>query len=294
MASKTNKTILVTGATGQQGGAAFRHLNHKFPLRVLARDLDSPKVRALAGPAVELVRGDLEDLPSLKRAMDGAYGAYSMQTSTDTEAEVRQGTNIVDAAATQSIRHFVYSSVTGTDLRTGVPHFESKGRIEQHIQASGIKHTILRPVFFMENWFNWKDQIMNGRLELPLRGETRLQMQAVDDIGAFVALAFEHPGKWIVRTFEIAGDELSMTQIAQAFSRMLGHEVKYVQVPWDDFEKRIDPAHFKMFQWFDKEAHRVDISAVRQELPGLHTLERWLQSTWRAQVPAEPVGQHAS
>lgn len=118
-------------------------------------------------------------------------------------------------------------------------------------------------------------------------------MLAVDDIGAFVALAFEHPGKWMDRVFEMAGDELPMTQIAEAFSRMLGHEVKYVQVPWDEFAKHIDPAHLKMFQWFDRESYRVDIAGVRAELPQIHTFERWLQSTWRAKAPAETVGHHA-
>ncbi|HEX5229658.1 MAG TPA: NmrA/HSCARG family protein [Bryobacteraceae bacterium] len=290
MASHSNKTILVTGATGHQGGAAFQHLRRKFALRVLVQDTGKPEVRSLTGPGVELVRGNMDDLGSLKRAMDGAHGVYSVQTSNDTEAEVRQGTHMVDAAVAQSIRHFVYSSVVGADQNTGVPHFESKLKIEEHLRAFGLPHTILRPLFFMDNWFNWKDQLLSGRLEWPLRPETRLQMLAVDDIGAFVALAFEHPGKWIGRTFEMAGDELSMTQIAQAFSRMLGHEVKYVQLPWDEFAKRIDPAHFKMFQWFDREAYHVDIPAVRQELPGLHSFERWLQSTWRAKVPAEPVG----
>jgi uncharacterized protein YbjT (DUF2867 family) len=224
--------------------------------------------------------------------MEDVYGVYSVQTSSDTEAEVRQGINVVNAAMAEAIDHLVYSSVTGADQSTGVPHFESKGRIEQNIRTSGLRYTILRPVFFMENWFNWKDQILDGRLELPLRPETRLQMEAVDDIGAFVALACQHPGKSIGRTFEIAGDELSMTEIAQRFSHMLGHEVKYVQLPWEDFEKRIDPAHFKMFQWFDREAYKVDISAVRQDLPQLHSFERWLQTTWRAQV-GEPVGQQA-
>jgi len=262
VATHANKSILLTSATGHQGGAAYHHLRGKFPLRVLTRDFHDPKVRSLTGPGVALVRGDLEDLASLKRAMYGAQGVYSMQTSNDTEAEVRQGTNVVDAAVSQSIGQLVYSSVTGADLDTGVPHFENKGRIEQRIQSSGLKHTILRPVFFMENWFNWKDQILNGRIELPPRPETKMQMEAVDDIGAFVGMAFEHPGKWIGRTFEIAGDELSMTLIVQAFSRILGHEVKYVQISWDAFEKRIDPAHFKMFHWFDEEAHRVDIPAV--------------------------------
>lgn len=291
MASNSNKTILVTGATGHQGGAAFCHLHRKFPLRVLGQDVENPEVRALAGPGVELVQGDMEDIASLKRAMDGVYGVYSMQTSNDTEAEVRQGINMVDAAVSQSVGHFVYSSVVGADQHTRVPHFESKGKIEEHIRATGIQHTILRPLFFMENWFHWKEQTLNGRLEWPLKPETRLQMLAVDDIGAFAALAFEHPGKWMRRTFEMAGDELSVAQIADAFGRVLGHEVKYVQLSWDEFQKRIDPAHFTMFQWFEREAYRVDISAVRMELPQVHTFERWLQSTWRAEVPAEPVGQ---
>jgi uncharacterized protein YbjT (DUF2867 family) len=289
MATKTNKTVLVTGATGHQGGAALRHLRRKFPLRVLVRNLDKRETLSLAGPGVELVRGDLEDRPSLKGAMDGVYGTYSVQSSDDTEAEVWQGINVVDAAITQAIGHLVYSSVAGADQQTGIPHFESKNRVEQHIHASGIRSTILCPVFFMENWFHWKDQLVAGRLELPLQPETRLKMLAVDDIGAFVALAFEHPGKWIGRTFEIAGDELSMTQLTQAFSRMLGHAVKYVQLPWEDFERRIDPAHFKMFQWLDRVGFHIDIPAVRQELRELHTFERWLQTTWRAQVPAEPL-----
>jgi uncharacterized protein YbjT (DUF2867 family) len=288
MTTTKNKTILVTGATGHQGGATFQHLHRKFPVRVLARDLDKRGVMTLAGPGVELVRGDLEDLASLKRAMDGVYGTYSVQTSNDPQAEIRQGRNVVEASIAQSLDHLVYSSVAGADQHTGVPHFESKFQVEQHIHATGRKHTILRPVFFMENWLNMKDQLVNGRLELPLRPETRLQMIAVDDIGAFAALAFEHPGKWMGRTFEIAGDELSMTQLAEAFTRMLGHDVKYVQLSWDDFQQRIDPDHFKMFQWFDQVGYHVDIAAVRHELPQLHSFERWLQTTWRAQVPAEP------
>jgi uncharacterized protein YbjT (DUF2867 family) len=187
------RIILVTGATGHQGGAAFHHLHRRFPLRVVARDLESREARALAGPGVELVRADMNDSASLKRAMDGVYGVYSMQTSSDTKGEVRQGIQMVDAAGSQSVAHFVYSSVAGADQRTRVPHFESKWKIEEHIRASGIKHTILRPLFFMENWLNWKDQILDGRLEWPLRPETRLEMLAVDDIGACAALAFEHP-----------------------------------------------------------------------------------------------------
>lgn len=196
MAIKAKKTILVTGATGHQCGAVFRHLHPKFPLLVLAHDAENHATRALSRPGVELIRGDLVDLPSLKRAMDEVYDAYSMR-------------NVVHAAVAGSIHQLVYSSVTGADQHTGIPHFESKFKIEQHLKASGIKHTILRPVFFMENWLNWKHQILRGRLEWPLEPETRLHMLSVDDIGAFVAWLSNIRAMWIGRTFEIAGDELS-------------------------------------------------------------------------------------
>ncbi len=90
----------------------------------------------------------------------------------------------------------------------GIPHFESKGKIEARIRQIGMPYTILRPAFFMENWFVMREGIENGSITLPLRPQTRLQMIAVDDIGAFAALAFEHPGHWHDRTFELAGDEL--------------------------------------------------------------------------------------
>lgn len=287
MAKNLNKTILVTGATGHQGGAVLRHLRGKFPLRVLTRMLDRPEALSLAGHGVELVQGDLNDVASLERAMDDVYGVYSVQKSKDNPAEVPQGINMVDAARRQEIDHFVYSSVVGADQHTGVPHFETKYQIEQHLNASGVPHTILRPVFFMDNWFNWKDQILNGRLELPLKPDTPFQMIAVDDIGAFAALAFEHPGKWIGRTFEIAGDDVPMGRLCQAFSRVLGREVKYVQISWEEFQKRSDPARYKMFEWFERAQYSVDIAAVRAERPQTQTFEHWLQNTWRAQIPAE-------
>lgn len=287
MAKTSNKTILVTGATGHQGGAVLHHLRGKFPLRVLTRKLDRPEALSLAGQGVELAQGDLNDVASVERAMDGLYGAYSVQKSKDNPAEVPQGINVVDAARRQELDHFVYSSVVGADQHTGIPHFETKYKIEQHLNASGIPHTILRPVFFMDNWFNWKDQILNGHLELPLKPDTPFQMIAVDDIGAFAALAFQHPGKWIGRTFEIAGDDIPMSHLCQAFSRVLGREVKYVQISWEEFQKRSDPARYKMFQWFEDVQYRVDLDAVRSEHPQTQTFEHWLQNTWRAQIPAD-------
>jgi len=282
MASNKDRTILVSGATGQQGGAVLRHLRERhFPVRALTRDANSPKARALMNPGVEPVSADLDDPASLSRALDDVYGVYSVQSFTDNqEEEVRQGNNLVDAANREEISHFVYSSVAAADAGTGIPHFESKGRIEEHLRNSGLPYTIFRPVFFMENWLRVKDRIEAGTLSLPLKPETRLQMIAVDDIGAFVAKAFEHSGHWNGKTYELAGDERSMEEIAQALGRAAGRDVNYVQIPWDEFERNAGHEMTVMYRWFDETGYHVDINAVREQHPALMTFELWLAENW--------------
>jgi uncharacterized protein YbjT (DUF2867 family) len=203
--------------------------------------------------------------------------------------EVRQGTAFAEAANRQGVGHFVYSSVGAADQDTGIPHFESKGRIEQRIRAIGMPYTILRPVFFMENWFMMRDGIDSGAIMLPLKPETRLQMIAVDDIGAFVALAFEHPGRWHNRAFELAGDDLSMAEIADAFSRVSGRDVRYQQVPWDQFEQQMGHEMTVMYRWFEAQGYHVDIAGVREQYPELTGFNRWLEQKW-----SKPAAQSAS
>jgi nucleoside-diphosphate-sugar epimerase len=113
----------------------------------------------------------------------------------------------------------------------------------------------------------------------PLSPERRLQMIAVDDIGAFVALAFEHPDHWRNRAFNLAGDELSMNEAAAQFGRKLGREVQYQQVPWDEFEKRAGREYTMMYRWFEDHGYTCDIAAARSEYRDLHTFERWLHET---------------
>jgi uncharacterized protein YbjT (DUF2867 family) len=289
MAKKNQKLILVTGATGKQGGAVLRHLLQKgFAVRALTRDPDKPAARALVGHGTEVVRGDLNDAGSLTRAIDGVDGVYSVQSRGENgvEGEVRMGIALADAAKRSRIGQFVYSSVASADQHTGIPHFESKLRIEEHLRGTGLRNTILRPVFFMENWLGMRDRIEGGTLALPLRPETRLQMIAVDDIGAFAAMAFEKPGHWQGRAVELAGDQLSMTELAQAFSRMAGREVRYEQVPWDQFEQKAGPEYTAMYRWFDETGYHVDIPALRQEYGKLMGFERWLQSKWARRLTA--------
>lgn len=213
------------------------------------------------------------------RAMDGVYGVFSVQPFTANE--VQQGVAVIEAAKRQGVSHIVFSSVGSADEDTGIPHFETKVKVEEHLRSSGLQYTILRPVFFMENWQGkFGESIRNGQLQQPLNPTTNLQMIAVDDIGAFAALAFEHPGNWKNRTFSLAGDELSMQQIADAFSRATARDVKYVQVSWDQFEKNMGRELTVMYHWFEEKGFHFDVEQVRREYPPTHTFNRWLDTHW--------------
>jgi uncharacterized protein YbjT (DUF2867 family) len=281
MASSTNsgKLILVTGATGKQGGAALRHLHSNgFAVRALTRDPNKPAALALAGMGAGVAEGSLDNEDSIRRALDGAYGVFSVQTPFEEgiDAEIRQGKRLADLARQAGVSHFVYSSVGAADQGTGIPHFDSKSHIEDHIRSLGMPHTIFRPVYFMENWFWMLDSIRQGALVQPLSPATRLAMVAVDDIGAFVALAFEFPDRWRNRAFELAGDELTMTEIAARFGAKLGRDVQYVQAPWNQFESRAGHEMTVMYRWFEDHGYNVDVSKVRAEYPGLHNFDAWL------------------
>jgi hypothetical protein len=125
-----------------------------------------------------------------------------------------------------------------------------------------------------------RQSIESGTINLPLKLETRLQMIAVNDIGGIVATAFEHPGKWQDREFDLAGDELSITDVARNFTRITGCEVRYVQTPWDEFEKQVGPDLTIMFRWFESTGYHVDISSVRLEYPKLMNFDRWANTDW--------------
>jgi uncharacterized protein YbjT (DUF2867 family) len=286
VSKNSERIILVMGTTGRQGSAVYKHLQKKgFTLRALVRDPNSNQARRLMGNGQDVFQGSFDDPDSLMRAMDGVYGVFSAQPHS--AIEIQQGVAVIEAAKRQGVSHFIYSSVGAADEGTGIPHFESKAKVEEHLRSSGLQYTILRPVFFMENWWRgFGDSIRNGQLQQPLSPTANLQMIAVDDIGAFGALAFGDPGKWKNRTFSLVGDELSMQQIADAFSRMTERDVKYVQVPWDQFEKKMGQELTVMYHWFDEEGFHFDIEQVRREYPPTHTFDRWLEVYWNTTTVA--------
>lgn len=290
---RENRVFLVTGATGRQGGAAARHLIERgFRVRALTRNPDGPTARALAASGAEVVRGDLDDRPSVDRAAEGVYGVFALVNFWETgyEREVRQGVTLVDAAKAAGAGHLVYSSVGSSYRGTGIPHFDSKWEIEEHVRASGLPHTILRPTSLMEDWEEMREEIVGGTLAQPMDPEKPLQQVSADDVGAFAAMAFEDPARWIGRELDLAGDESSMREIAGTFARVIGRRVDYERVPWEEFREAYGEEMTVMYEWFDSVGYEADIAALREEYPSLTTFEDYLlRHGWKDAAVPEKV-----
>jgi uncharacterized protein YbjT (DUF2867 family) len=139
----------------------------------------------------------------------------------------------------------------------------------------------------MENLLGMAGTIREGKLALPLPPDRKLQMIAVDDIGGFAALAFEHPQKWLGRALDIAGDETSMNDLAALLTRVLGREVRYEEVPLAAFESQAGSELASMWRWFKDVGYQADIPSLRQEYQRLTALDRWAQSqNWGAATRA--------
>ena len=279
MSSNSEKTILVTGITGQQGGAVARRLlADGWPVRGLTRDPESERAQALAGLGVELAPGDLTDERSLVEPLAGVYGVFAMATPFEkgTENEIAQANTLGNVAATAGVAHYVYSSVASANKRTGIPHFESKAAAEEHLKRLGLPLTIIRPVYFMENLLTFGAQRTDEGLAIaaPLSGTTRLQMIAVDDVAAIAGIVFAQPEKYIGKAFDIAGDELTFPDAALALGVALGEPVRYTQVPWDTIRAQGEDFYL-MYDWFERRGYDVDIENVRKMQPELLDFRAW-------------------
>ena len=276
------KVVLITGATGKQGGATIRHLVKQggFKLRAMTRKPDSDAAKAVAALGAELVPGDLNDAASLERAVAGAWGVFAVQNTWEAgvEQEEEQGKRFAKVARDKGVQHFVYSSVGSAERKTGIPHFENKFRVEQTIKQLGFpSHVILRPVFFMENlpspWF------LNGdKLVTALKPETKLQMVAVEDIGKFSAKAFTEAPKFKGVELEYAGDAVTMPEAAAALSEMTGKTVTYQQIPISAVRANSEDFAL-MLEWFDAVGYSADIPSLESRW-GIKplTLKQWVRT----------------
>ena len=274
--------VVVTGATGNQGGAVVKSLLERgHAVRAVTRSTDSAKARDLANAGVTLVRASLEDTAALTKALEGATSLFAMTTpfGGGTQAETQQGISAADAAKVAGV-HLVFTSVGSANRQTGVPHFDSKFEVEKHIAKIGVRATILAPVYFMDNLHFGKEQLAKGIYAAPLPPTRRLAQVAIADIGAVAVRLLEDPGRFAGKRFDLASDELTGNDVVTTLSRITGHPFSYFQVPLDVIRQRMGEDGAKMYEWFDRVGFTVDRAALRREFPDVafHDFESWAKA----------------
>ncbi|MEV6424569.1 NmrA family NAD(P)-binding protein [Streptomyces sp. NPDC051662] len=236
--------VLVTGATGRQGGATARALLATgVPVRALVRDPATDRAKAVEALGAELVTGDLYDRDSVTRAAAGARAVFSVQmpdlSGRAFEGEVAQAVGLIEGARAAGVPQFVHTSVSGAGQHTSwikdrwawmEPYYTAKAGIQDRVRAAGFRHwTLIKPGFFMENFLP-SEEIMfprgvEGGLVSLLKPATRLSLIAVEDIGTAAAAAIAEPERFDRVELELAGDHLAMTDIAEVLSRGLDTEL---------------------------------------------------------------------
>jgi uncharacterized protein YbjT (DUF2867 family) len=277
-------SVLVTGATGHQGGAVARALLKKgHKVRALTRKPDSQGALALKQLGAELAVGNFDDKDSLVRAMKGVDAVFIMGTPFEAgmDTETRQGIAAVDAAKAASVPHVVYTSVSDADRKTGIPHFDSKFHVEEHLIKSGLPHTIIAPVFFQENLLGpaFGQGLKQGVVAMALPPQRPLQQISVEEIGAFGALVIDRREAFLGKRINVGSNAPTGEQLAEVFSRVSGKPFRYVEVPLAQMRAMSEDMAL-MFEWFDKVGYSADLAALRRDYPevGWRSFEEWTRA----------------
>ena len=284
-----NRTVLVAGATGQQGGAAIDALLARgHHVTRLTRNPNSQKAKALAERGVKLAAGDFTDHDAMVRAATGVDAVYAMTTPFEAgvEGEIKQGVALIEAAKAAKVGHLILGSVASADKATGVPHFDSKYEVEKHLAAWGVPYSIVAPVYFMDNAVSaWAlPSLKDGKLAMALPADRMLQQVAVTDIGAFAASLIERREAVFGKRYDIAGDALTGTQAASVLATATQHAIAFESFPADALRAQSEDMAL-MFEWFDSVGYPADIAALRRDFPDVPflTFKDWAgKQDWSA------------
>ena len=296
-----SRAILVTGATGKQGGSVIEALlaspkASNFLILAVTRDAHGSSAQKLVKKSnnIRIVGGNLDDVPALfqeakKVAAQPIWGVYSVQISmgkgVTIESEVKQGNGLIDEAVKNNVEQFVYSSVErGGDEAswnnpTPIDHFKSKHQIEHYLKdnAGKMGWTILRPVAFMDNLEpGMPSRVFLTAMRDSLNGKPN-QWIATSDIGWFAAEAFQNPQQWNHKAVGLAGDELTFDQQQEIFQKKLVSPPTPVFGFMGSFLKYMVTELGVMLNWFGTDGYKVDIKQLRQTNPNLMDFETWLE-----------------
>jgi len=278
-----SKTFFITGATGNQGGAAAQYLLQKgYGVIAVVRNPDSAKSKALKEKGATIIKGDLNDPSSYKKYLENVAGIFAVLTFVNgTDKEIKQGIALADAAKEYTVPHFVYSSVIGSDAHTGIPHWESKFTIENHIKNTGLNYTILRPSSFYENFLipQVKSRIVKGKLVTPTRKDKVQQFISAADVGRIAAIILENPEAYKNKTMVLAVEEMNMQQVAEIFSEVMGRKITYGTLPPLLTRLFLGKDLYKMFTWVNNNdvLFLKDLQGLKNNFPGLLDLKSWIR-----------------
>lgn len=303
------KIIAVIGATGTQGGGLIRAIlsdpDHEFAVRAVTRDPNSDKAVALAKQGVDVVKADMEDMESLKKAFSGAYGAFCVTSFWEhfsPEKEISQAANMAEAAKAAGVKHTIWSSLDDTRKlipldddrmptlqgKYKVPHFDAKGESDRFFTENGLPSTILYTVFYWDNFIYFglgPQRGQDGKLAITFpMADKKLPGIAAEDIGKCAFGIFKAGDKYIGKKVGIAGGHLTGKEMAAMLSDTVGEEVVYNDVPPEVYRSFGFPGADDMGNMFqfkrDFEEYYTksrDIELARSLNPSLLNFSQWLE-----------------
>ena len=278
----TNKTVAVTGATGKQGGAvADQLLKAGFQVRAITRNPNSAAAEKLKQKGAEVVAADMNDIDSLKKALQGADSVFSVQNFWEKgvgyDGEIKHAKNLVDAAKSAGIKYIVQASIADTEKAPGVKHWECKAVVEDYVKKSGITYTFLGETLFMDNFVDPK----NGAMMLPfisgiLKKDKHLHMTAVKDIGAVALAAFQNPDQYAGTKINIAGDSLTVAEIRAIYNKNMPKKAPSYAIPsWLSCLLSKDLA--KQLKWNNNPGWQFPLSETKAVIPATTSFEQFLK-----------------
>ena len=274
------KTIFVTGATGNLGGATTRNLLNKgYHVKALVRN----PAKLAPHENLQVIKGDLNDPNTYKDHLKGSDAIFcNLHFKEGVNKEVRQGIDLIDSARANRIKFFMYSSVVGADLHTGIPHWESKFKIENHLKASGIDFAIIKPSSLYENLLfpQVKSRILKGKLVLPTRKEKVQQFISSEDVGKIATFIFSNADSYNKTTTGLAAEQMDGEQLALLFSKVMQRKIKYQQLPMLIARLVMGSDLAKMFHWINY--HDVlfvkDMDSFNKQFPPMASFEEWIKN----------------
>jgi uncharacterized protein YbjT (DUF2867 family) len=310
------KIIAVVGATGAQGGGLVRAIledkNGPFSARAITRDVNSDKAKALAEAGAEVVKGDADDIKSLKKAFEDAHGAFCVTFFWEhmkPEKELSQARNMAQAAKDAKVEHVIWSTLEDTRKsiplsddrmptlmgKYKVPHLDAKGEANAIFTELGVPTTFLVTSFYWDNFIHFgmgPKKGADGKLAITLpMGKKKLAGIAAEDIGKTAYRIFEEGDEHIGKTIGIAGGHLTGAQMAKALSKALGQEIRYNEVTPEAFRGFGFPGAddlgnmFQFFRDFDQDCCDArGISETKKLNPELLTFDRWLAQN-KSRIP---------